>query len=578
MRKSVCFIAIVIPSLTMLSFGCGKNGTEPDPEPNTTELTGEYLGQQPPGTIPVRFAPTLLLASGSRWWHDSPAFSPDGQELYMSLYDTEYEPSVSIDFMRVESDFWTFPQIASFSGEYRDNGARFSQLGDRLYFTSRRPGGAVFVVTRADGVWSAPDAVNIPGSESPDFIGISVTGDETIYYGDYSSGSNDIYRSRFANGQYTQPENLGAAINTDSEEWGPYIDPDEDFIIFASDRPGGFGLHDLYISFRDTDGSWKESENMGSSINSNNEDFAPLISPDGDYLFYLTEKEGDLGSNPYWVDAQIIENFRPEGGGVIAFCSDRDGDNEIYLMSTDGSNVQQLTFNTAEEWAPAWSPDGSQIAFASNREGDYEIYVMNADGSNVQRLTNNPAEDHGSAWSPDGTEIIFWSDRDGDREIYIINVDGSELQKITDNTIVDTSPDWSPDGTRITFHSDQNGGPDILVMNVDGGNRQALTNSAGRNFLPDWSPDNTQIVFESDRHGPLELYIMNADGGSQQRLTYTDSDNHEPDWSPAGTQIAFVSYQNDNYEILIIDADGTDLHNITNHTANDFGPAWLPEF
>jgi Tol biopolymer transport system component len=190
---------------------------------------------------------------------------------------------------------------------------------------------------------------------------------------------------------------------------------------------------------------------------------------------------------------------------IFAFCSNRDGDNEIYLMNTDGSNVQQLTFNTAEEWGPQWSPDGSQIAFASNREGNYDIYVMNADGSNQQQLTTNSAEDHGPCWSPDGTKISFWSDRDGDREIYIMNVDGNGLQKITDNTFVDTSPDWSPDGTKFTIHSDQFGGPDIFVLNIDGSNRQQLTNSAGRNFLPDWSPDNTQIVFESDRHGPLEL-------------------------------------------------------------------------
>lgn len=495
----------------------------------------------------------------------------------MSWYDTERDPTVSIDFMRVESGYWTFPETAPFSGEYRDNGPRFSITGNRLYFTSSRPGGAVFVVTGGESEWSAPAAVNIPGSESHDFVGISVAGDETIYYGDYSSDNNDIYRSRYLNGQYTPPENLGATINTNAEEWGPYIDPDEDFILFASNRPGGFGLHDLYISFRNTDGTWSESENMGSSINSNNEDVSPLISPDGNYLFYLTERSGDLGLNPYWVDAQIIEDFRPEDSGIMAFCSDRDGDNEVYLMNTDGSNVQQLTHNTADDWAPAWSPDGSQMAFASDREGNYEIYVMNADGTNPQRLTNNAAEDHGPAWSPDGGEILFWSDRDGDREIYVIDVDGSGLQKITDNPILDTSPDWSPDGTRITFHSDQNGGPDVFIMNADGDNRQALTNAAGRNFLPDWSPDNTQIVFESDRHGPLELYTMNADGSSQQRLTFTNSDNHEPDWSPDGAQIAFVSYRNANYEILIITADGGELVNITNHSSNDYSPAWRPE-
>ena len=85
---------------------------------------------------------------------------------------------------------------------------------------------------------------------------------------------------------------------------------------------------------------------------------------------------------------------------VFVFCSNRDGDNEIYLMHTDGSNLQQLTFNTAEEWVPAWSPDGSQIAFASDLEGNYDIYVMNADGTELHNVTNHQASDSGPAWLP----------------------------------------------------------------------------------------------------------------------------------------------------------------------------------
>jgi Tol biopolymer transport system component len=302
----------VILLCIMIVIVCKKNNTGPEnPQTNYTEFTGEYLGQDLPGTTPVRFATDILLANGSWWWHDSPAFSPDKQELYMSHYDTEHTPNVSIDFMRVESDVWTFPQTASFSNEYGEDTPRFSVNGDKLFFTSRRPGGAVFVINRMNDGWSAPAIVDIPGSATLDFTGISVTRDETIYFGMPNSGTNDIYRSRMIDGQYTQPENLGSVINTNSEEWGPYIDPDEDFIIFTSNRPGGFGLHDLYISFHNPDGSWTESQNMGGNINSSNEDASPLISPDERYLFFITARADDQGCNPYWVDAQIVEDFRP---------------------------------------------------------------------------------------------------------------------------------------------------------------------------------------------------------------------------------------------------------------------------
>jgi TolB protein len=97
------------------------------------------------------------------------------------------------------------------------------------------------------------------------------------------------------------------------------------------------------------------------------------------------------------------------GGGVIAFYSERDGNEEIYLMSPDGTNLRRLTRNKAEDWFPAWSPDGKWIVFSSNRDGNHEIYVMpapgpqaqvNADGSDQKRLTNNNAEDWGPVWRP----------------------------------------------------------------------------------------------------------------------------------------------------------------------------------
>jgi len=72
--------------------------------------------------------------------------------------------------------------------------------------------------------------------------------------------------------------------------------------------------------------------------------------------------------------------------GKIAFQSDRDGDNEIFVMNADGTGVTQLTDNDDWDRVPVWSPNGKQIAFVSDRYGDNEIFVMNADGSNVVSL------------------------------------------------------------------------------------------------------------------------------------------------------------------------------------------------
>jgi len=154
-------------------------------------------------------------------------------------------------------------------------------------------------------------------------------------------------------------------------------------------------------------------------------------------------------------------SYSPDGT-QIAFRGDLDlvepsGDEEIYVMNADGTNVRQLTSNADFDSAPSWSPDGREIAFESAAAGTFEpgvpagptkeaeekdIYVMRADGTDVRRLTDSPGLDEGPVWSPDGTKIAFSSDRDGQQELYIMDADGSHPRRLTDNPARDESPDW----------------------------------------------------------------------------------------------------------------------------------------
>ncbi len=102
--------------------------------------------------------------------------------------------------------------------------------------------------------------------------------------------------------------------------------------------------------------------------------------------------------------------------GKIAFTSNRDGNFEIYVMNSDGSNQTRLINNQSFDGHPAFSPDGRKIAFVSNRSDSYEIFVMNADGSNQIRLTNNPDYVDSPVFSPD---IPSPGDYDGDGKIDI---------------------------------------------------------------------------------------------------------------------------------------------------------------
>ena len=276
----------------------------------------------------------------------------------------------------------------------------------------------------------------------------------------------------------------------------------------------------------------------------------------------------------------------PGSNGKIAFVSDRDGDEDIYTMNPDGSNVVQLTSNTDRDWAPAWSPNGLKIAYAKGYTNDAEIYLMNADGSGQIRLTSNTAWDAWPSWSSDGTKIVFNSNRTGNYEVFVMNVDGSNVIQLTSNSRDDFAPAWSPDGSKIAFSSNRissanpEGDYEIYVMNTGGESfgLTQLTNNTVDDNGPDWSPDGSRIVFISN---PLlnwwEIYAMNADGTGRTRLTDNIVEDLGPVWSPDGLKIVFS--RNPAFgdsEILIMNADGAYALQYTNNTDYDGSPDWQP--
>jgi Tol biopolymer transport system component len=117
----------------------------------------------------------------------------------------------------------------------------------------------------------------------------------------------------------------------------------------------------------------------------------------------------------------------------------------IASINADGSGQSTLAaIEGSDEGFPDWSPDGQRIAFTSRRDGNNEIYIMDGEGSNLIRLTNQPGDDFAPSWSPDGAQIAFVSDRDqkaGIYDLYIMKADGSGVRRLTNDTAIDYSPD-----------------------------------------------------------------------------------------------------------------------------------------
>jgi Tol biopolymer transport system component len=232
------------------------------------------------------------------------AFAPDGK----SVYFTRNFPRNRLGVILI-SDFknnkWTSPRIAPFSGQFTDYDPFFAPDGSKLFFCTNRGADGkaktdfdIWYVEKIGSGWSEAKPAGAPVNSGVDEFYPSVASDGTLYFASNRPGGKggyDVYRAKFTNDSFAEPENLGDAINLPTTELDNYISPDQKFLVFAAngrkDDIGG-GSGDLYISFNQN-GTWTPAKNLGAPINSPAREYCPIGSPDGKYFFF-TSFRGDL--------------------------------------------------------------------------------------------------------------------------------------------------------------------------------------------------------------------------------------------------------------------------------------------
>ena len=228
-----------------------------------------------------------------------PAFTPDGKTLYF-VRSTPNFNLWTILVSHFERGKWSTPEVAPFSGQYSDADPCVTADGSRFYFISNRPvvGKSkpdldIWVMDKTATGWSEPKNIGVPINSSGNEWYPTVASNGTVYFGsdrEGGKGRTDIYRSRLVNGKYSEPENLGDAINTPLNEFEPLIAPDESYLIFmAGGRADGRGGFDLYISYNRS-GVWTQPTNLGDKINSSGNEYSPTISPEGKYFFWTSTR------------------------------------------------------------------------------------------------------------------------------------------------------------------------------------------------------------------------------------------------------------------------------------------------
>jgi hypothetical protein len=298
MKTPLVLTALVFTTLCFLIFS--QNSIKNNQEIKIPD--GQYFGLKMPGMTPEIFAPGIPFFKEGKV--SFIFFAPDGKAFYFTAGDTTY-------YMKLSGGHWKKPEVADFLAKEGKIGVlNISPDGKLLLFN--KDGDIMECKSTGEG-WSSPE--KLPGQISSDKYecGSSMANDHSIFYASQREGTKghcDIYYSKFEDGKYLSPVNL-EKFNTPGSECGVIVSPEEEFIVFTSyGRPSGYGINDMYVSFPLKDGSWSEPQNMGAQINTAGSEWPLCLSPDGKCFFFVRSDISNNSSGIYWVDSKIISQLK----------------------------------------------------------------------------------------------------------------------------------------------------------------------------------------------------------------------------------------------------------------------------
>jgi hypothetical protein len=266
-------------------------------------LRGPYLGQKPPGMTPELFAPGIVSTCTQ---HGSAYFTKEGTEVYFSRMLPR--PSVIMS-MREENGLWTPPRVVC---EGLTPG--LAPDGRTVFFSTWE----LWKMFKTREGWTSPEklgpAINFQKRQDTPYA----AADGSLWFCSMFGDRSGIFRAARENEAYGKPERIEYGISSEHGDFSPCIAPDESYLVFASTRPG-YGVTDLYVSFKNGDGSWTAPANLGPTINTAAKEAFPFVTFDGKYLFFMSNRMSALNrslipdgpGNVYWVDARVIRALAP---------------------------------------------------------------------------------------------------------------------------------------------------------------------------------------------------------------------------------------------------------------------------
>lgn len=275
------------------------------------ELRYDGLGSPPKGSaVPFGLGVISTRETNQR----VVAVDPRGEVLFFTLIGAT---GPQILESRYRNGGWQKPAVAPFSNIGINTEPSFSPDGRTLYFVSTRPpsqGTDIWKVERTSAGWGEPVRLGAPVNGAGLEWHPQATANGDLYFASDDPGRGigdaDLYVARFRDGAYLPAENLGPQINTSAAEWDGYVNPSGDYLIFKSNRPGGYGGLDIYISERSAAG-WSAPRNLGPLINTAGDEDTGEVTPDGRYMTFARSTTEPKAWAMYWVDMKMVRPGRP---------------------------------------------------------------------------------------------------------------------------------------------------------------------------------------------------------------------------------------------------------------------------
>jgi Tol biopolymer transport system component/DNA-binding winged helix-turn-helix (wHTH) protein len=469
--------------------------------------------------------PRIIETSRLTWepgLEHSPAWSPDGRSL---AFASDRDGASNVFVLQPGNPEW---KCLACDSEGFDGAPSWSPDGQSVAFASSREGGGIYLVSRHGG--EARRLLSIPFAPSVEFSGSVPRPDwfpdgRKLAYAFGPGSGGGLFEISLGS---RQPEGIGVpdAVGGFAVQ-EPAWSPDGGRIAFVEATGAATTASRIWVLDVRSGAAVPATE--GRAL-----DRQPRWTPDGRRLIFLSNRGG---SHDIWwtrLDSGRRAALDPRpltfGVGIDSFALSRDGRRIAYSKIAERSNLWSLDLSAPGNLVPLTSsdsvvenvdvaPGGAWIAFDSNRSGNMDIWILSSDGSEIRQITRNEANDWCPSFSPDGREIVYHSLRDGQRDLYAISIREGAERRLTAHPAQDWTPRWSPDGRFIAFGSDRTGNPDLWILPAEGGEASRVTDHPGNDHNPVWAPDGRHLVFASDRSGRNELYLSAPDGTELKQLT-----------------------------------------------------------